>query len=150
MPPGRSTAGLRRTRRSNLAALGGQIGMRIGTVRAFEKTQLQAATDSLTGLPNRRTLEEELRILAAAGQTYALVGRGPSFTCSFGISDSSMSSRPEELIQLADLALYQAKASGHDRACLADPSVQAEEPMVRNAELSPRGINNDANATAMG
>lgn len=209
-----------------LAALGGQIGMRIGTVRAFERTQLQAATDSLTGLPNRRTLEEKLRSLAAAGQPYALVmadldrfkllndthghaagdialrlfsdvlrasmrgqdlagrwggeefaavlvgadapagkamidrlrqrlargvatGRGPAFTCSFGIADTSMSPRPEDLIQLADVALYQAKASGRDRACLADPAAQPDHPVAREAELSPRGVDNEATANAM-
>jgi diguanylate cyclase (GGDEF)-like protein len=209
-----------------LATLGGQIGMRIGTVRAFEKTQLQAATDSLTGLPNRRTLEERLRNLVTAGQPYALVmadldrfkmlndthghaagdlalrlfsdvlrsclrgddvagrwggeefafvlagadaqaakamadrlrkrlasslatGRGPAFTCSFGVSDSSMAARAEDLIQLADVALYQAKASGRDRACVADPAAQHEEPVVRESDLSGRGINTEATASAM-
>ena len=40
-----------------LRALAAQSGSRIGTVRAFEKTQLQASTDGLTGLVNRRTAE---------------------------------------------------------------------------------------------
>jgi len=44
-----------------LSTLATQAGSRIGTVRAFERTQLQAQTDALTGLINRRTLEEELR-----------------------------------------------------------------------------------------
>jgi len=46
-----------------LTTLATQAGARIGTVRAFEKTQLQASTDGLTGLINRRTLETKLRAL---------------------------------------------------------------------------------------
>jgi len=41
-------------------------------VRAFEKTQLQAQTDGLTGLINRRTLETELRGLMRQGRPFAL------------------------------------------------------------------------------
>lgn len=37
--------------------LGAQIGTRIGTVRAFEKSQNEALTDNLTGLNNRRAME---------------------------------------------------------------------------------------------
>jgi diguanylate cyclase (GGDEF)-like protein len=46
---------------AQLTTLATQAGARIGTVRAFEKTQLQASTDSLTGLVNRRTLESQVR-----------------------------------------------------------------------------------------
>jgi diguanylate cyclase (GGDEF)-like protein len=49
-----------------------QVGARIGTVRAFEKTQLQASTDGLTGLLNRRTAENELRPIIGAGQPFAI------------------------------------------------------------------------------
>jgi GAF domain-containing protein len=56
-----------------LGTLGTQIGMRIGTVRAFEKSQIQASTDGLTGLPNGRTLEQQLRLLAAGEQAFAIV-----------------------------------------------------------------------------
>jgi HAMP domain-containing protein/GAF domain-containing protein len=56
-----------------LGTLGTQIGMRIGTVRAFEKTQIQASTDGLTGLPNRRTLEQQLRQVAAGELAFAVV-----------------------------------------------------------------------------
>jgi diguanylate cyclase (GGDEF)-like protein/PAS domain S-box-containing protein len=57
---------------SKLAALATQAGARIGTVRAFERTQLQASTDSLTGLVNRRTLERHLRALAKQERPFAL------------------------------------------------------------------------------
>ena len=46
---------------SQLTTLATQAGARIGTVRAFARTQLQASTDGLTGLVNRRTLETQLR-----------------------------------------------------------------------------------------
>ena len=58
---------------SQLTMLAGQAGARIGTVRAFEKTQLQASTDGLTGLVNRRTAERELRGLMKAGRPFAVV-----------------------------------------------------------------------------
>ncbi len=56
-----------------MAALGTQAGGRIGTVRAFERTQLQASTDALTGLPNRRHVEQRLRELVAAAKPFVLV-----------------------------------------------------------------------------
>jgi diguanylate cyclase (GGDEF)-like protein/PAS domain S-box-containing protein len=55
-----------------LRALAGQAGARIGTVRAFQRTQLQAATDSLTGLVNRRTAEELLRDLLREERPFAV------------------------------------------------------------------------------
>ena len=201
-----------------LSTLGRQIGMRIATVRAFEKTQIQAETDSLTGLPNRRTLEERMRRLATAGKEFAVVmcdldhfknlndshghaagdsalrmfaetlkcalrdsdlagrwggeefvfvlagaqakaatemvdrfrkrlatalqiGKTPKFTASFGISDSQMSSVPEQLIELADVALYLAKTQGRDRACVADTVVDQKGAALRLAEPSEHGIN---------
>jgi len=194
-----------------LATLGSQIGMRIGTVRAFEKTQIQASTDGLTGLPNRRTLEQQMRTLAAGDKAFAVVmcdldhfkllndghghaagdaalrifsevlrhslresdlvgrwggeefalvligahgraaveqvdrlrarlaqtlsrGKAPRFTSSFGVADTTMSRHPDELIRLADVALYQAKAEGRDRACIADPSVDFDDTIVRRTE----------------
>lgn len=179
-----------------LGTLGTQIGMRIGTVRAFAKSQVEASTDGLTGLPNRRTLEQQMRLLssgdaefvvvmcdldhfkllndgqghaagdaalrvfsdvlrqslretdlvgrwggeeftfvlvnAQAGAAEEMVGRlrmrladalkqanSPRFTSSFGIADSAQSRQPDQLVRLADMALYQAKAQGRDRACVA-------------------------------
>jgi diguanylate cyclase (GGDEF)-like protein len=56
-----------------MTALGAQAGARIGTVRAFERTQLQASTDALTGLPNRRHVEQRLRELVAGAKPFVLV-----------------------------------------------------------------------------
>jgi diguanylate cyclase (GGDEF)-like protein/PAS domain S-box-containing protein len=57
---------------AQLTTLATQAGARIGTVRAFEKTQLQAATDSLTGLVNRRTFERQVRRLIRERRPFAL------------------------------------------------------------------------------
>ena len=57
---------------TRLTTLATQAGSRIGTVRAFERTQLQAQTDGLTGLINRRTLEEALRRLMKDETPFAL------------------------------------------------------------------------------
>ncbi|MGN6798310.1 MAG: diguanylate cyclase, partial [Gaiellaceae bacterium] len=174
-----------------LTTLATQAGARIGTVRAFEKTQLQAQTDGLTGLINRRTLETELRELMRQGRPFALAladldhfkklndthgheegdrslrlfshvvrqvlrdhdlvarwggeeflialpdadcdaavevmsrirahlarsldGGRVRFTASFGVTDSTAAPSLQELIQLADVGLYQSKAAGRDR-----------------------------------
>ncbi|HKU15745.1 MAG TPA: diguanylate cyclase [Steroidobacteraceae bacterium] len=49
-----------------LTALGTQTGNRIGTVRAFERTHMHAYTDALTGLSNRRALEQIIETLGSA------------------------------------------------------------------------------------
>ncbi|HLQ11819.1 MAG TPA: diguanylate cyclase [Steroidobacteraceae bacterium] len=58
---------------ARLTTLGAQAGARIGTVRAFHSTQQKAATDSLTGLHNRRSAEERARDLVATGRPFAVV-----------------------------------------------------------------------------
>jgi diguanylate cyclase (GGDEF)-like protein len=56
-----------------MSVLAGQVGTAIGTVRAFSKAQLQANTDSLTGLLNRRSAEDRLMRRLHAGDTFAIV-----------------------------------------------------------------------------
>jgi diguanylate cyclase (GGDEF)-like protein/PAS domain S-box-containing protein len=57
---------------ARLTTLAAQTGARIGTVRAFERTQLQASTDGLTGLGNRRTLEKQLRGIIKGEDPFAI------------------------------------------------------------------------------
>jgi diguanylate cyclase (GGDEF)-like protein/PAS domain S-box-containing protein len=57
---------------AQLTALATHAGTRIGTVRAFERSQLQASTDALTGLINRRTFESEVRELMRGRHPFAL------------------------------------------------------------------------------
>lgn len=182
---------------ANLTTLGLQAGGRIGTLRAFQRTQQQALTDPLTGFRNRRAAEELVRGLRVRQVAYALVvcdldrfkmlndthghaagdnalrlfadtvrsvlraddiaarwggeeftlvlpgctaagaaeiaerirqglasrlldARGPVFTASYGVCDSSMRGGFEELLRLADEALYRAKEAGRDRVCIAE------------------------------
>ena len=57
----------------DLETLALNAGMRTGTVRAFRRTQLEALTDSMTGLLNRRALEPELRDFIKLGQRFTLI-----------------------------------------------------------------------------
>ncbi len=54
-----------------------------------------------------------------------LAGNIPIFTASFGISDTTMSPRFEQLLRMADEALYRAKASGRDCALVAGQPTSA-------------------------
>jgi diguanylate cyclase (GGDEF)-like protein len=185
---------------AQLTALGTQAGARIGTVRAFARTHLHAYTDALTGLANRRALEQAIHDLEANGTPYAFVladldhfkrlndshgheagdkalrrfgevlqkamrqtdyaarwggeefallfvnataeetlevverirkdlvaaldeARLPPFTSSFGIGDSSMGTSFEQIVRLADEALYDSKDGGRDRATIAGGGV---------------------------
>jgi diguanylate cyclase (GGDEF)-like protein len=65
-PPGADTL-------ARLRSLAAQAGSRIGTVRAFDRSHLQASTDSLTGLHNRRTLEVKARELQRQGLRYTVL-----------------------------------------------------------------------------
>ena len=181
---------------AQLTTLATQAGARIGTVRAFEKTQLQASTDGLTGLINRRTLEMRLRELIRQRVPFALaiadldhfkqlndkhgheagdralrvfaqatqsalrdgdllarwggeefvimmpgidveqavaalervresladahLGGHPSFTASFGVTDSTCGPALDQLVQLADAGLYLSKQAGRDRITIGD------------------------------
>jgi diguanylate cyclase (GGDEF)-like protein len=58
---------------ARLSAIASAAGARIGTVRSFERTQLQASTDGLTGLMNRRTFETTARPLVRDGGQFAIV-----------------------------------------------------------------------------
>ncbi|MEA2170417.1 MAG: hypothetical protein QOF76_3717, partial [Solirubrobacteraceae bacterium] len=64
-PPGSDQVG-------RMKVLAEQAGARIGTVRAFQETQLQATTDPLTGALNRRTIENRLRGLLDNGGLVSL------------------------------------------------------------------------------
>jgi diguanylate cyclase (GGDEF)-like protein len=50
-----------------------QVGGRIGTHRMMSESQAQATTDPLTGLLNRRTLENKVRSIQASGISYSVV-----------------------------------------------------------------------------
>jgi diguanylate cyclase (GGDEF)-like protein len=56
-----------------LRMLAGQAGHGIGTRRSFDRTQVQASTDPLTGLLNRRSLEDRAAAALAGMPLYAVV-----------------------------------------------------------------------------
>ncbi|MEP6661110.1 MAG: diguanylate cyclase [Acidimicrobiales bacterium] len=58
---------------ARLRSLAAQAGSRIGTVRAFDRSHLQASTDALTGLHNRRTLEAKAHDLQRHGLPYTVL-----------------------------------------------------------------------------
>ncbi len=58
---------------ANLETLAFAAATRTGTIRAFQRTQLQAMTDSLTGLLNRRALEIEMHDVARRGVEFAVI-----------------------------------------------------------------------------
>jgi diguanylate cyclase (GGDEF)-like protein len=199
---------------SRLAVLAGQAGVRIGTVRAFEKTQVQASTDGLTGLVNRRTAEQDLRGLIESQHLFAIAiadldkfkqlndthgheagdralrlfaqiatqtlrdhdliarwggeefvivlpeldrfqainvldrirhnlaaahhGGTATFTASFGLTDSSQSQTLEDLLNIADAGLYQAKEAGRDQVVTGDPVVPGHaKPETEAAHEAP-------------
>jgi diguanylate cyclase (GGDEF)-like protein len=69
---GKDREPLDRSTTLNVELLARRAGERIGLVRAFEATEMQAQTDPLTGLLNRRSLENQVRELAAEGTDYAI------------------------------------------------------------------------------
>jgi diguanylate cyclase (GGDEF)-like protein len=56
----------------DLQTLAKQAGARLGLLRIMAETQLQAETDGLTGLANRRTMENEIHRLRRRRQPFAL------------------------------------------------------------------------------
>jgi diguanylate cyclase (GGDEF)-like protein len=58
--------------RSRVEAVARQSGQRVGMLRATAQTQLQASTDPLTGLYNRRSMENSVRQLSQNNVPYSV------------------------------------------------------------------------------
>jgi diguanylate cyclase (GGDEF)-like protein len=189
-----------------LETIASHAGTRIGLLRVMFATSLQAATDPLTGLLNRRAFENRLHALFRRGTSFALAmgdldrfkhlndshgheagdralrlfskvlseslrtddivsryggeefliafpnqtsrhaadalrrmqeglaialadGTVPTFTVSFGVTDSDQSRDLDELCRIADAALFRAKRAGRDRV-----QVDVEHPGVGTTE----------------
>ncbi|MGI9579041.1 MAG: diguanylate cyclase domain-containing protein, partial [Microthrixaceae bacterium] len=56
-----------------LSAIARQVGNRVESLRALEQSREEAATDGLTGLPNRRVLESQLEGLLERGVEFIAV-----------------------------------------------------------------------------
>jgi diguanylate cyclase (GGDEF)-like protein len=59
-------------RLADLEQIAARAGDRIGLLRVFSRSEAQAATDPLTGLRNRRSLEERVQEISRAGSGYAI------------------------------------------------------------------------------
>ena len=57
----------------DLGAIASEASTRLGTIRAFARAEMQASTDVLTGLSNRRATEERIGRLVAGSRVGALV-----------------------------------------------------------------------------
>jgi diguanylate cyclase (GGDEF)-like protein len=187
---------------TQLGTLSTQLGNRLGALRALESSRQDAATDTLTALPNRRLLEAELGGLIEGAVPFVLVladldrfkalndtfghevgdralqlfaqvlrdkVRGndvvaryggeefvlvyprmslttsieaierirdalalaledsslPEFTCSFGITHSSVGHSAEAILRVADAGLLRAKELGGDQVVFADETLAA-------------------------
>ncbi len=55
-----------------LEQIAAKAGERVGLLRVFNRSELQAATDPLTGLANRRSLEQQVQDLTRAGTRYSV------------------------------------------------------------------------------
>ena len=56
-----------------LSSVAAQVGTRVGALRMLESSREEAATDGLTGLPNRRVLESQLAQLLEAEVAFVMV-----------------------------------------------------------------------------
>jgi diguanylate cyclase (GGDEF)-like protein len=57
---------------ARLEIIARKAGDRIGMLRAFSRSEAEAHTDQLTGLLNRRSLEDEMHRITESGQAYAV------------------------------------------------------------------------------
>jgi EAL domain-containing protein (putative c-di-GMP-specific phosphodiesterase class I) len=88
------------------------------------------ALESLSSLPQEAAAQSEMiaeKIRAELNQLYLLNGIEHHSTSSIGVSlYSGHQSTFDDVLKQADLAMYQAKASGRNNICYFDPAMQAE------------------------
>ena len=113
-----------------------QVAMRLsGCVRASDTVarlggdEFVVVLQGLDGAPERAAAMAEVvahKIITALGQPYPLGGRTLYSTPSIGIALFQGQEIPvSELLQHADLAMYQAKSRGRNTLCFFDASMQA-------------------------
>lgn len=223
VPPSKATV-------DQFVDLASQVGARIGTLRTLESTRLQASTDGLTGLPNRRiieagvsellsrstpfvmiladldrfknindrfgheigdrslqifgrTLQDNVRdadlVARYGGEEFVIVypemtvggsmeaierirlaleqaleaSNVPNFTCSFGVTHSTVGTTFDDIFRVADAGLLVAKELGRNRAVYADQAL-AERVFgadgIRSQDREQTVLPNDAPSPYVG
>ena len=113
-----------------------KVATRLGTCIRLSDTVARLGGDEFVVM--LETLPEEVsaateycravahRILVALSETYNLAGHQHESTCSIGVTlFSKRQQSMSDLLKQADLAMYQAKASGRNTVCFFDPAMQA-------------------------
>jgi diguanylate cyclase (GGDEF)-like protein len=107
------------------------------TVARLGGDEFVVALESLSSMPQEASTQAEMiaeKIRAELSQPYLLNGYEHSSSASVGVSlFRGHQNSVEEVLKQADLAMYQAKASGRNKVCFFDPAMQAE--MEYRAEL---------------
>ncbi|MFA5824728.1 MAG: EAL domain-containing protein [Gallionellaceae bacterium] len=100
------------------------------TVARLGGDEFVVALESLNSLAHEAANQSEMiaeKIRAELSQAYILNGFEHHSSPSMGVSlFRGHQSSLEEVLKQADLAMYQAKASGRNRVCFFDPAMQAE------------------------
>ena len=137
----------------DLTVVAAEAATRIGTLRAFAKAELQASTDVLTGLPNRRASEERLREILddPTGGAVALVdidglteltvahGKGAADRGVKTVADSLLlGARPDDLVGRwsgSEFVVVLAGSSAADAAAIARRLRDDAEAALSRADL---------------
>ena len=119
-----------------------QVGSRLAAARRADDTIARLGGDEFALLTHDRSgsLDPDhlaARVLSALSTPYRLPsGEQVGFSASAGFVDTTRRRPAEELLRDADLALYEAKAAGRNRALRFGPAMAARA--AERHELSPR------------
>lgn len=196
---------------ANLEVLADLVGSRLSVIRAMSTNERRANTDQLTGVSNRRSMDDRIRELVNeegrfsvafcdldhfkdlndtygheagdralrlfarvmsetvragdvvgrwGGEEFVLLfpdtdrltaasvcerirerlgqelasGGAPPFTASFGVADEIHGHTVDEILEVADRAMFEAKAAGRNRVVVADESMVAPAPVEPDEE----------------
>ena len=126
-----------------------QIGVRLqacvregDTVARMGGDEFVVLLDALSEHASEAAAQADLiaaKILESLEQPYFLRGRSHSSTSSIGIvAFCGHGDGPDDVLKKADLAMYQAKSTGRNRACFFDPTMQGTATALSKLEKDMR------------